>query len=294
MSGTTFYIVDVFAERKYAGNQLAVVLDGQRFTTEEMQRIAKEMNYSETTFVMSEEPADGAFPVRIFTPEEELPFAGHPTLGTAYIIQKEILRQRVSTVTLQLGVGPITVSFTYNGDEPDKLSMRQNEPSFGPVYDHRLFAEMLSLEIDDVDQLLPVETVSTGVPAVVIPINSLPALKTCKVNAELYWKFTENSMAKMLLAFCREPQEEGNDLHMRVFVDYFGIPEDPATGSAAGDLTGYLLKHGLYGDAFRLRAEQGYSIGRPSILELGGTKEVNRFRIDVGGRCFLVAKGELL
>lgn len=294
MSESTFYIVDVFAEQKYAGNQLAVVLEGERFSTEEMQRIAKEMNYSETAFIMKSETVDGAYPVRIFTPVEELAFAGHPTLGAAYIIQRKILNRQVPVVTLGLGVGPIPVSIGYDGHAADMLWMRQNEPVFGPVHDKQLFASMLGLETGDIHDTLPVEFVSTGLPAVVVPVRSLSSLQKCKVNNEKYWNFIETSEAKMILAYTTEALEASNDLHMRVFVDFLGIPEDPATGSAAGVLTSYLLKHGLYGGAFHLRAEQGYSIDRPSILELRGALQDGRYEINVGGRCQLIAKGELL
>jgi len=128
-----FYILDVFAEEKYAGNQLAVVRDAATLSDKAMQRIAKEMNYSETTFILSDDPRDGGYDVRIFTPREEVPFAGHPTLGTAFVVRNEIASQAAETVVLNLKVGQIPVTFGRGGDDEGMLWMRQNEPVFGQV-----------------------------------------------------------------------------------------------------------------------------------------------------------------
>ena len=131
MKGNQFYIVDVFAEKKYAGNQLAIFRDGYKFSDEEMHLIAKEMHFSETTFILSDTPENDGYNVRIFTPEREVPFAGHPTLGTAYIIQKEIINKSMKKVTLNLKVGQIPVDLHYKNGELDELVMKQKEPTFG-------------------------------------------------------------------------------------------------------------------------------------------------------------------
>jgi len=135
MEKLTFYIVDVFAEEKYAGNQLAVVRDAAVLSNSQMQQIAKEMNYSETTFILSEELREGGYDVRIFTPGAEVPFAGHPTLGTAYVIRQEIIKKPVETVNLNLKVGRIPVTFQDAGEGEDILWMKQIEPTFGEVFD---------------------------------------------------------------------------------------------------------------------------------------------------------------
>ena len=134
--GYEFFIVDVFAEEKYAGNQLGVFRNAEGISDVDMQRIAKEMNYSETTFVLNDDERDGGFDVRIFTPEEELPFAGHPTLGTAFVIQQEILKKPVDKVVLNLRVGKIPVSFSYEDNIPGILWMKQKPPVFGSTIEN--------------------------------------------------------------------------------------------------------------------------------------------------------------
>src|SRR5215216_1897518 len=160
----TFYIVDVFAEEKYAGNQLAVVRGGAGLPDERLQKIALEMNYSETTFVLSEEESDGGYDVRIFTPGREVPFAGHPTLGTAYVIRHEILAEPADRVTLNLKAGRIPVTFG------EVLWMRQLPPTFGSKLDRDPAARALNLEPTDLDDRFPVQEVSTGLPAIIVPL----------------------------------------------------------------------------------------------------------------------------
>jgi len=135
MGKLTFYLVDVFAEEKYAGNQLAVVRDAKQLSEIQMQRIAKEMNYSETTFIMSDEKQDGGYNVRIFTPEKELPFAGHPTLGTTFVIQREIIKEPIDLIVLNLKAGQIPVTFNYRESHVDTLWMKQLNPTFGQTFD---------------------------------------------------------------------------------------------------------------------------------------------------------------
>ncbi|WP_309119186.1 PhzF family phenazine biosynthesis protein [Paenibacillus sp.] len=291
-----YYIVDVFAESKYAGNQLAVFLDADGLTSEEMQRIAKEVNFSETTFVANAPEADGSYRVRIFTPESELPFAGHPTLGTAYVLQRIRSREPIAALTLRLGVGPIDVALEYGDDAseaPNRLWMRQLQPTFGAKVPHTRIADVLGVDAGDIEDSLPVQEVSTGLSSLIVPLRSLNALRSARPNRDKQLELAQALESKAILAFAREAVEPGHDLHVRVFVETLGIPEDPATGSANGALIGYLLRHGLYGDAFELHAEQGYAVGRPSLLSLRGTKKSDgAYDIVVGGRCFLIARGE--
>jgi len=140
MESLTFYIVDVFAEEKYAGNQLAVVRGAKALSDNEMQRIAKEMNYSETTFILSDEKRDGGYDVRIFTPEKEVPFAGHPTLGTAYVIQQKIVKKPIKRMVLNLKVGQIPTTFSYSEEYGDVLWMKQMQPIFGQTFDAELIS----------------------------------------------------------------------------------------------------------------------------------------------------------
>jgi trans-2,3-dihydro-3-hydroxyanthranilate isomerase len=260
-----------------------------------MQRIAKEMNYSETTFILTDNEKEGGFDVRIFTPEEELPFAGHPTLGTAFVIQQKIHRRPVDKVVLNLRVGQIPVTFGYKQDIPDILWMKQKTPVFGPEVDKGQMARSLNLDVTAIDEKFPIQEVSTGIPFLIVPLKSLAYLKKVKVDFSKFMESVKNIEAKAPLVFCPEARENQNDLSVRVFVDYYGIPEDPATGSANGCLAGYLTKHRFFGqNKIDARVEQGHEIGRPSLLYLKAEEKEGGIDVFVGGKVVMVAKGTLL
>jgi trans-2,3-dihydro-3-hydroxyanthranilate isomerase len=286
--GLTFYILDVFAEEKYAGNQLAVVRGGADLSEEVLQKIALEMNYSETTFVLSDEETDGGYDVRIFTPGGEVPFAGHPTLGTAYVIRHEILAQPVDRIILNLKAGKVPVTFG------DVIWMRQLAPTFGTTLDPTLTAQVLNLQTPDVDDRFPVQEVSTGLPALIVPLENLDSLQRCKVDWERYLELA--GPGKNLYVFCPESHANGpGDLSARMFANDLGVPEDPATGSAAGCLAGYLVEHRYLGtDPVNVRVEQGYEIRRPSLLYLQAEREGEETSVHVGGKVQMVARGALI
>jgi trans-2,3-dihydro-3-hydroxyanthranilate isomerase len=291
-----FYIVDVFAERKYAGNQLAVFRLADLLTTEEMQAIAKEINYSETTFILAESPQDDGYSVRIFTPAQELPFAGHPTLGTAFILQQMIIEESVSIVRLNLAVGQIPVTLNYIEREIDTLWMRQNAPEFGQRFSPDVIAPILGLSSDQIDDRTPIEEVSTGLPFIIVPLKNLAALQQANVDRTALFKLVETTEAKAILIFSPETRNLDNQLSVRVFVEPLaGVSEDPATGSANGCLAAYLVQHSYFGrSSIDIRVEQGYEIGRPSLLMLRAQKENEAFELSVGGKVILVAKGEFV
>ena len=284
----SFYIVDVFAEEKYAGNQLAVVRGGADLSAEDLGKIALEMNYSETAFVLADKETDGGYDVRIFTPGMEVPFAGHPTLGTAYVIRHEILAGPVDEVTLNLKAGKIPVTFG------DVLWMRQLPPTFGATLDPAQMALAINLETTNIDDRFPVQEVSTGLPTVIVPLRDLDALRRCKVDWERYTELVGPD--KNLYVFCPEPHEDGpGDLSARMFADDLGVPEDPATGSAAGCLAGYLAEHRYFGtDPVDVRVEQGYEIKRPSLLYLRAETKGGETTVHVGGKVQMVARGKLV
>jgi trans-2,3-dihydro-3-hydroxyanthranilate isomerase len=291
MSGHTFYIVDVFAENKYTGNQLAVFLNAGDLPGEEMQCIAREINFSESAFVLSDELNDGGFDVRIFTPKEEIPFAGHPTLGTAHIIQNKILRGTSDTVILNLKAGKIPVSCGEDG----YAWMKQLQPIFSQLHERSALASILSLDITGIDARFPIQEVSTGTPFFIVPLKNLAALKNAKLDKDKYYGYIKDTEAKGILFFCPEAHEPQNDISVRVFVDYYGIPEDPATGSGNGCLAGYLVKYRYFGKSdIDLRSEQGYEIGRPSLLLLKADQDGELINIHVGGKSAIVAQGEFL
>ena len=295
MKKLTFYIVDVFAIEKYTGNQLAVFTDATDLSTEQMQAIAKEINYSETTFVTSPDSQDGGYNVRIFTPNKELPFAGHPTLGTAYIIQKTIINQPVTTVNLNLAVGQIPVSWHQNSDTGEILWMRQNSPTFEGSLDATALASVLSLDANEIDHRFPIQEVSTGIPFIIVPLKTHQSLKRIAVNRDKYFEFVKNTVSQEILVFCPETYFPENHLSVRVFAESIGVPEDPATGSANGCLAGYLSKHSYFGEkSVNVKVEQGYEIGRPSLLLLKAQQSGNAIEVQVGGKVIMIAKGEFV
>jgi trans-2,3-dihydro-3-hydroxyanthranilate isomerase len=290
-----FYIVDVFAERKYAGNQLAVFTDTKELSDEEMQKFAKEMNYSETTFVLSEEERNGGYDVRIFTPEHEVPFAGHPTLGTAFVIEQEMIKEPVDEVILNLKVGQIPVAFKYSGQQIDIMWMKQINPIFGETYDTGTISKVLSLDESEIDDRFSIQDVSTGTPFIIVPLKTLNGVKQARINKDKYLELIKDTQAKAILIFCPKTYNRENHLNVRVFADYYGVPEDPATGSANGCLAGYLIKHRYFEkDRIDIRVEQGCEIGRASLLFLRAEDKKEEIDVFVGGKVIMVAKGEFI
>ncbi|WP_336326439.1 PhzF family phenazine biosynthesis protein [Halovenus sp. HT40] len=284
-----FSLVDVFACERYAGNQLAVITDATDLDTEEMQAIAAEMDYSETTFVTGEQ-RDGAWPVRIFTPTDEVPFAGHPTLGTAAVIRDRLADGDPEEVVLDLQVGHVPV-----GRESDQLWMHQQPPEFGDRLAHDDLAAVLGLGLDQLDPDYPVQVVSTGLPTIIVPLRDRDALTGIDLNLDAYDDFVENREAKLIHAFCPDPREPEDDIAARMFAPALGVREDPATGSANGCLAAYLSAEEYFGSpTVEARVEQGYELGRPSLLQLRANPDGESIAVEVGGQVVPVARGELL
>ncbi len=290
------YHLDVFAETKYAGNQLAVVRNAEGLSALDMQKIAAEMNFSETSFILSDQEKDGGYDVRIFTLDEELPFAGHPTLGTAYIIQRYIIKKEVPEIRLNLKVGQISVTFSYRDGEPDFLWMKQIAPTFGKKFNAGEVAVALNLDPSMIDTRYPVQEVSTGLPFIIAPLVSLDAVRAAIIDRVGFMKLIDKSEAKLIFIFSPETYDPANQVNGRMFDSHIGIGEDPATGSANGCLASYLVKHRYFGEKkVDIRVEQGYEIGRPSLLLLRAQEEEGgAISVAVGGRVIMVARGELM
>jgi len=291
MSRHPFYIADVFAEQKYAGNQLGIIRHAEDISSEEMLEIAREMNYSETTFILSDQMKEGGYDVRIFTPGGEVPFAGHPTLGTAALIRKEIACGIPDLVTLNLKVGKIPVTV-----KDDVFWMAQVAPEFGETFSREEIAPILNIDPEDMEQDLPVQLVSTGLPTVIIPLRDLEAVKRVRIGREHYDPFIERIGNALMLVFTRETLYSDNDIHDRVLVPCFGIEEDPATGSGNGCLAAYLVRHKVFGVSSieNIRVEQGYQVNRPSLLLLTAKDEGVEVEVHVGGKVVFTAQGEML
>lgn len=286
-----YSIVDVFSEGKYTGNPLAVFKNAGDLSDHEMQQIAKEINYSETTFIVSESETNH-YDVRIFTPKKEIPFAGHPALGTAYVIQKELQKEPMEKVVLNFIGGPIPVTFN---PQEGVLWMTQNEPTFGRILDAHHILEVLNVAKEDIDSRFPIQEVSTGLPVIIVPLKSLEVVKKVKLNREKYFELIDQTEAKAIMVFAPETYHAINDLNARDFAAYYGIPEDPATGSSNGCLAAYLVNYRYYDNHYiNIRVEQGYEIERPSLLFLEAGKEDGIINVCVGGKVVQVAQGEWL
>lgn len=290
MKKINYSIVDVFSEGKYTGNPLAVFKNAGNISNHEMQQIAKEINYSETTFILSDSKNNGGFNVRIFTPNEEIPFAGHPALGTAYIIRNEVLKEAVENLILNFTGGQIPVSFN---NQEEVLWMRQNEPTFGQILDSNIVSDVLNIDEENIDDRFPIQEVSTGLPEIIVPLKSLEAVKKTRINKDKYYELIKFTNAKSILVFSPETYKSENHINVRDFADYYGIPEDPATGSSNGCLASYLVKYRYFQKSeINIRVEQGYEINRPSLLYLKANDSHGKINVQVGGKVEKIAIGE--
>jgi trans-2,3-dihydro-3-hydroxyanthranilate isomerase len=287
-----FSIVDVFAEQKYQGNQLAVFHNANGLTDEQMLRIAREIGFQESTFVLSDEAVEGAYEVKIFTPEYEVPFAGHPTLGTAFILMKE----SDTEVTLNLKVGKVPVIV-----EKETLWLEIRNPVFGETFTADI-APLLGIKPEDIDETLPIQLVSTGLPYLIIPVKSLRAVqemhlediavKEWLAENKLYKTNSPDGLTVAFFAFTDETHAQVNHLHARMFcLENDKIVEDAATGSANSCLLAYLLKYEL--PMIHKFVEQGYEMKRPSLITIKGElNQEGNYRLQVGGKVQLVAQGK--
>lgn len=291
-----FYIVDVFAEEKYQGNQLAVFENAQALSDEMMLKIAREINFQETTFIISDEEKNGGFDVRIFTPEYEVPFAGHPTLGTAFVLLNSPQNTDKQSITLNLKIGQVPVN-----KENETLWLEVKNPTFGEKLGSGV-ANLFGLKPEDIDEKHPIEVVSTGLPYLILPLKNLDAIQRIKFNNEqvknwllaneLYKTNAPDELTTAFFAFTRETEKVENQLHARMFCYENGkIVEDAATGSANSCLLAYLLKY--ESNEINYRVEQGYEMGRPSLIKIKGTvNEKQDFSLKVGGKTKLIAQGK--
>jgi trans-2,3-dihydro-3-hydroxyanthranilate isomerase len=258
-----------------------------------MQKIANEMHFSETTFVQSNKLANDGYTVRIFTPSMEVPFAGHPTLGTAYVIRNFLSNIQPQYIKLNLKVGQIKVTFEQRQDNQEFLWMQQPQPEFKKTYPKPFFRKLLGLQLSDFDPNYPIQEVSTGLPFIIIPLKTLNAVKRARVNQNLLLNLEKKANAGIIV-FSPETYQKENQLNVRVFVDLFGIAEDPATGSGNGCLAAYLSLHKYFGKPeLDIKVEQGFEIKRPSILLLKVRSLEDKMQINVGGQVIFIAKGKL-
>jgi trans-2,3-dihydro-3-hydroxyanthranilate isomerase len=286
-----YVVVDVFTETALEGNPLAVVLNTANLTAAKMQAIAREFNLSETTFV-ERRPAEveqrEGVRVRIFTTQEELPFAGHPTLGTASVLRTRAAETvRDATVTLALNVGAVPVRFSGDGSFGE---MTQRNPEFGEELDAREVARLCGLEESDLDPGLPPQIVSTGTAFAIVALNSLEPLATLNVNQQQATEWLRARGARWFYVLA-PTAASGPEWRARM---QFNGGEDPATGSAAGCAISYLVHHGAADSGKRLHLRQGVEMGRKSDLYLSAKLQSARVcEVRVGGSTVPVANGHI-
>jgi len=290
-----FFIVDVFAERPYSGNQLAVVLGAEDLSDETMQQIAAETNYSETTFVASAPEADGGYRVRIFTPAREIAFAGHPILGTAWVLRHHGSSSSSGPVRLNLAVGQVPVTFEVSAEGEEVAWFLAPPVALGATCAIEPMAAALGLSPDDIAPESPVQQFTAGISAMIVPLRSLDALRRSKLELDAYAPLAAQGFPPLVYQFCRQTHHPQNDLCVRFFFEAHGVREDPATGNGAAFLGAYLLEHDLLGGAdLSLRIEQGYEVRRPSLVMLRARMREGSREISVGGRVVPTMQGELL
>jgi trans-2,3-dihydro-3-hydroxyanthranilate isomerase len=282
---------DVFSSRALEGNSLAVFSDGRGLSDGEMQSIAKEMNLSETTFILprdAETERKRGVRVRIFTVQEELPFAGHPTLGTAFALRGQ---SGVKQVTLELNVGKVPVHFEDGAGAPVFGEMTQLDPTFGTQHEREAVARATGLRVQDFDDSLPIETISTGVAFTVTPLKSLAVMKTLRVDLNHAAEYLARSEGKFFYFVTRETVDRDARLHARML---FYNGEDPATGSAAGCTAAWMVAHGVANPDERVLIEQGVEMKRSSKLFVRASRSDNRVvNVRVGGNSVEIMRAEV-
>lgn len=282
---------DVFSSKPLEGNSLAVFSDARGLSDTEMQSLAKEMNLSETTFILPRDPVmerERGVRVRIFTVEEELPFAGHPTLGTAFSLRGT---GGASEMALELNVGKVPVRFEDIVGQATFGEMTQVDPTFGAQHEREAVSRATGIRVEDFDATLPIETVSTGVPFTIAPLKSLSVIRALQVDVRGASEYLDKTGGKFFYFVARETVDPDAGLHTRM-IFYNG--EDPATGSAAGCTAAWMVAHGVAQPDARVLIEQGIEMRRPSRIFVRASRRDNRIvNVRVGGNAVEVIRGEV-
>ncbi|MFQ5893666.1 MAG: PhzF family phenazine biosynthesis protein [Nitrospinota bacterium] len=291
---------DVFTDRPFGGNPVAVLPDAEGLDEATMQAIAREMNLSETAFVLPPTDPGADVRVRFFTPEREIPFAGHPTLGTHYLLALEgryELREPVTRIHQEIGLGVLPVDLHVADGRVTHVVMTQGHPTFGPeALDRALVAEAVGLVSDALTPGVPAQVVSTGMPHLIIPVESLKAVEDAGPVRAAMDELAEALEVECFMPFSLETVDAAKTVHVRMFAPRLGVVEDPATGSGSGALGAYLVRHRLVeesGPTTVIVSEQGLEAGRPStvLIEVDGADDITAVR--VGGQVVKVMEGSL-
>ncbi len=294
-----FLQLDVFTRRPFGGNQLAVFTDARGLTTEQMQSLAREMNFSETTFVLPPTLPEAVKKVRIFTPAMEMPMAGHPTVGTTAALVKYGMAQPANgSLVLELGIGAVQVDIDNRSSGAPFVWMNHRMPQFSPVFASRpAVAEALGIEPDEVRADLPLEVVSTGVPFLFVPLASLEAIGRARSEAGALARLFEGGELANVALFTTQVVDPAARFHARMYAPHLaGIVEDPATGSMAAPFGAYAAKHGLIpaGPLVTFLIEQGLEMRRPSQIHVEvGRQDESFTSLRIGGDFVIVGEGDI-
>jgi trans-2,3-dihydro-3-hydroxyanthranilate isomerase len=295
-----YCLVDVFTDRAFGGNPLAIFTDANNLSPVIMQALAKELNLSETSFVLPAHNPTHDYAVRIFTPAIELPMAGHPTIGTAFVLAHEHMistPETETTVLFEEGVGIIPVTLISREGHLQTIQMSQPLPTFGSQFVAReTIAQMLSLDLADLNATLPLEVVSCGVPFLFVPVNTLEAMRSIQFRRDVWERVLRDFEAPHVFAFTEEVVAVGSTVHSRMFAPAMGISEDPATGAASGPLGCFLVHHKRVKPAkiVEIVSEQGLELGRPSFIQVRIEQEEEQITgVYVGGQCYWMGQGTI-
>lgn len=280
-----FYIVDVFTDKKYAGNQLAVFFDAEGLSKDEMQKIAREINFAESTFITKLDKATNSAEIKIFTPAHEMQFAGHPIIGTSWVLMHKIFENTPEHIKLNVPIGPITINKT-----EELIWLKAAQPKFWDVFSKNEFTTFSNLNIEDFENQFPIQEVTTGSAFIMVGLSSKRALEHLILD--------KDKMDAWLKLNCKTEHRglyfyylEGSKLYSRMLcVENNVLIEDAATGSASTCLQAFMLKY--YQSEFEMINHQGDFIGRPSQIYFRGKVNDNQFDIQIGGKAQYVAKGE--
>ncbi|CAD0005977.1 PhzF family phenazine biosynthesis protein [Flavobacterium salmonis] len=280
-----FYIVDVFTDKKYAGNQLAVFLDAGNLSSEEMQKIAREINFAESTFVTKLDKENNKAEIKIFTPAHEMQFAGHPIIGTSWVLMNKIFENSPENIKLNVPIGPIAIN-----QSQDLIWLKAAQPKFWDVFSKEDFTLFSNLKVSDFENQFPIQEVTTGSAFIMVGLSSKRALGNLVLDKDKTDKWLKNN--------CKTAHQglyfyylEGSELFSRMlYIEHNQLVEDAATGSASTCLQAYLLKN--HKPELELINYQGDYIGRPSQIHFKGKLTENDFDIKIGGKAQFVAKGE--
>ena len=292
-----YFLLDVFTDIPFGGNPLAVFPEADGLSDEAMQKITKELNLSETVFLLKPKQENSDISMRIFTPGRELPTAGHPTIGTAFLLlaSSMIKTKLANTLVIDQKIGSINVQYFKNEAEETEVLMEQPLPKFEQTFkDKELIASLIGIRSSELYESYPARVVNCGNPFLLVPVKELKSMQKLKLNQDLYYNILEELSLTGVMPFSLETVEKESIAHSRMFAPQLGITEDPATGSAHGPLAAYLHNYQLAKVNGLQQCEQGIEMGRPSFINIKiEEKEGKLHKVLVGGKCVIMGKGTL-